>query len=87
MTEMQLQYKPDFERARERWDALWDHEIIDRPCTCVTAAKVENPSGYSRIIEVSADFTPFNSGCPHHVHHQGNEKDKALIRPQMWQSN
>jgi hypothetical protein len=34
---MELQYKPDFERARTYWRAFWEGEIIDRPCVAVTA--------------------------------------------------
>lgn len=34
---MQLQYKPDLDRARLYWRAFWEHQIIDRPVVCVTA--------------------------------------------------
>ena len=25
-------YKEDIKEAKERWNAWWDHELIDRPC-------------------------------------------------------
>jgi hypothetical protein len=31
--------KPDFEEARRRWQAFWNHEIIDRPCIVIRAPK------------------------------------------------
>jgi hypothetical protein len=55
MTE-QLEYKPDFERARRSWDALWNHDIVDRPCTLVTAARVPTPSHLPRFLPVDGDF-------------------------------
>jgi 5-methyltetrahydrofolate--homocysteine methyltransferase len=33
---VQLQGKPDLDGVRERWRALYEHEIIDRPVTCIT---------------------------------------------------
>ena len=30
-----LKYKPDFVIAQDRWDAFWNKQIIDRPCTCI----------------------------------------------------
>jgi len=52
----QLEFKPDFERARRSWDALWNHEIIDRPCTLVTAAREHATPLYPRIVAVDGDF-------------------------------
>ncbi len=43
-------YKSDFERARTYWDALWNHDIIDRPCTLVTAVKVPNAPEYPSMV-------------------------------------
>lgn len=63
MTESLLQYKPDFDRARGCWDALWNHEIIDRPCTMLTVARTPDASGYSRIIAVDDDFAGVLSEC------------------------
>ena len=63
MTENQLLYKPDFERAREYWDALWKHEIVDRPCTMITAAKTATPSYYSRLVAVDEDFAAVLTEC------------------------
>lgn len=34
-----LQLKPDFDAARQRWLAFWQHEIIDRPCCLVRAPR------------------------------------------------
>jgi len=36
---MPLAYKPDFEEARERWDAFWRMEIVDRPVLSITSPK------------------------------------------------
>ena len=36
---MDLAYKPDFEEARQRWDAFWEGEIIGRPCAAIRAPK------------------------------------------------
>ena len=32
-------YKPDLSETRRYLDAFWAHEVIDRPCMCVTAPK------------------------------------------------
>ena len=32
-----LAFKPDFADAQHRWDAMWRHEIVDRPVICITA--------------------------------------------------
>jgi len=34
-----LEFKPDFEDAQRRWDAMWNLEIIDRPVISITAPK------------------------------------------------
>lgn len=56
MSEDRLQYKPDFARAQTYWDALWNHEILDRPCTMVTAVATPVPSDYKRLVAVDEDF-------------------------------
>jgi len=63
MTEKQLQHKPDFERAQRYWDALWSHEIMDRPCTMVTAARTPSPSDYTRLLAVDDDFATVLTEC------------------------
>ena len=63
MTGTQLQYKPDFERAQGSWDALWNHEIIDRPCALVTAPSIPNAAGYPRLVAVDDDFTRVLKEC------------------------
>lgn len=52
-----LEYKPDFQRAAEYWDALWHHEIIDRPCTLVTAPLTDSPINAPRLVAVDDDFS------------------------------
>lgn len=32
-----LELKPDFAEARKRWEAFWNHELLDRPCCVVRA--------------------------------------------------
>lgn len=36
-TVLQLELKPDFAEAQRRWEAFWNHEIIDRPCCVIRA--------------------------------------------------
>lgn len=36
---MEPRFKPDLEEARNRWTAVWNMEIIGRPCVAVTAPK------------------------------------------------
>ena len=48
-----MKYKPDWEDARKRLTALWNHEIIDRPCIAVTA-----PNGRS-VARPPAPATPW----------------------------
>ena len=36
---MELEHKPDFDRAVTYWEAFWSGEIIDRPCVAITAPK------------------------------------------------
>jgi hypothetical protein len=38
---MELEYKPDLDRAKTYWNAFWNREIIDRPCAYVIAPKDE----------------------------------------------
>lgn len=41
---MELKYKPDFEAVQNRWDALYAHELIDRPVTTIIVPKnLANP--------------------------------------------
>lgn len=63
MDKKQLQYKPDFERAQRSWDALWNHEIIDRPCTLIRAEQSTNAQNYPRIVGVDDDFKKVLAGC------------------------
>ena len=58
-----LTHKPDFGQARLRWDALWNHEIVDRPCTLVTAASTPDASDYTRLLAVDGDFTKALDEC------------------------
>ena len=39
-----LEYKPDWEQARERIMAWWEREILDRVVVQVTAPKPEKPA-------------------------------------------
>jgi hypothetical protein len=56
MTDIQLEFKPDFDRARYYWDAFWRHELIDRPCT-VIIAEGPDPQVMAPVLQaVDADF-------------------------------
>jgi len=59
----QLEYKPDFERARSAWDALWNHEIVNRPCTLVTAARVPSAAHNPKLLSVDGDFEKSVRDC------------------------
>jgi hypothetical protein len=59
----QLEYKSDFERARQSWDALWNHDIVDRPCTLVTAVRRSPPAHLPRLLPVDGDFEKAVSDC------------------------
>jgi len=52
---VELEYKPDFEEARRRWEALWARELIDRPVTKIIvprdSARPVDPPGY--LMEVA----------------------------------
>ncbi|MAE62651.1 MAG: hypothetical protein CMJ18_00135 [Phycisphaeraceae bacterium] len=52
-----LQHKPDLNRARRYWDALWQHQVIDRPCTLVTAARTPRATRYARLVALDDDFS------------------------------
>ena len=54
--ETTLKYKPDFERAREYWDAFWAHEIIDRPAAIVRVDKEMRQHYVSSVQPVMGDF-------------------------------
>lgn len=55
---MELEHKPDFERAKTYWNALWNGAIIDRPCVSVTAPKQENQS-----VERPPYMAGYKDGC------------------------
>jgi len=39
---MDIKYRPDLDLVKQRWDAFWRGEIIDRPCVSITAPKYES---------------------------------------------
>ena len=55
---MELSFKPNLDEALERWRALWNQEIIGRPCVAVTAPKegVERVPGPQMQIHPDTDF-------------------------------
>lgn len=55
---LELEFKPDFERAREYWSAFWKHELIDRPACCVEVCG-EDVQGFRGIQGVDADFDEY----------------------------
>ena len=40
---MELEYKPDFEKARKRMEAFWNGEILDRPLINITSPNGKKP--------------------------------------------
>lgn len=55
-----LEFKPDFEEAKQRWLAFWDQELIDRPCCCIRAPRegVEPVAGPPYMAGAREDFGP-----------------------------
>ncbi|TFG72896.1 MAG: hypothetical protein E4H27_01775 [Anaerolineales bacterium] len=47
-----MKYKPDWIKAKERLTALWNHEVLDRPCIAVTS-----PNGNS-VVSPPEPSTP-----------------------------
>jgi len=37
------EFKPDFEEAKQRWLAFWEHDLIDRPCCIIHSPKEGAP--------------------------------------------
>lgn len=60
MAETSLLYKPDFERAQQAWDALWNHELFEhRPCTRIVTRRAEknNAVALPNIVPADSDFS------------------------------
>lgn len=57
---MELEFKPDFEEAKQHWLAFWEQELLDRPCTVVRAPKrgVEPIPGPRYLAGAHGDFGP-----------------------------
>ncbi len=53
---MDLLYKKDFEIAQKYWDAFWQHEMIDRPCTSIFAKKAPSAPAAPYVCGVNDDF-------------------------------
>lgn len=55
-----LKLKPDFEAAKQRWLAFWEHEIIDRPCCVIRAPKEggRRPPGPKYMAGAREEFGP-----------------------------
>lgn len=51
-----LSYKPDFNEAKRYWDAFWNHELIDRPCTVIMAKKQKDVVEPLRLQPWDWDF-------------------------------
>ena len=51
-----LKYKPDFHRAQKYWEAFWNNEIIDRPCTLIWADDSERPVDNVHTVPIRSDF-------------------------------
>lgn len=56
-----LKHKPDFVEAARRWDALWQHELLDRPCTVLVADTSTAPKPNRRVCAADGDFAAFMS--------------------------
>jgi 5-methyltetrahydrofolate--homocysteine methyltransferase len=51
-----LKYKPDFKEARKYWEAFWNNEIIDRPCTLIWADASDSPVDNVHTVLVGSDY-------------------------------
>jgi len=56
VSELKLQYKSDFSCAQHYWDAFWNRQIIDRPCTVIWAQKNNYDYPPAVIQSTQADF-------------------------------
>ena len=36
---MELKTKPDLDEVKQRWNAFWEDEVLERPMVCAMAAK------------------------------------------------
>ena len=70
---MDLLYKPDWEKVKERYKAWWNHEIVDRCCISVTAPKggvlKGNPPTRNNIEDLWTDFSYFHEINEYHHKH------------------
>jgi hypothetical protein len=57
---MTLEFKPDFDDAKQHWLAFWEQEIIDRPCCVIRAPKegVTPVGGPGYLAGAREDFGP-----------------------------
>jgi len=55
-----LEFKPDFEEAKQRWLAFWNQEIIDRPCCVIRAPRegARSVPGPRYLAGAREDFGP-----------------------------
>jgi len=58
-----LAHKPDFEQAQHAWDALWNHEILGRPCTRIVAPCRPDAPACPNIVPVDTDFNAVIRGA------------------------
>ena len=45
-----MRYKEDWEKAKARFEAFWNHEIVDRCCISVTSCDWAKVGDVNRIV-------------------------------------
>jgi len=63
--EPRLEFKPDFDEARQRWEAFWHHEIIERPCCVIRAPLYDD--------RPAAPWPPYMAGAREDLHEVANQ--------------
>jgi hypothetical protein len=46
---MELKTKPDFDEVKQRWNAFWNDEVLDRPMVCAMAPK----DGGRKLVDIN----------------------------------
>lgn len=50
-----MYFKPDWEESKKRWEAWWEHELVDRVVVAVTAPR-DNPLPHEPVPDIGEDW-------------------------------
>ncbi len=51
-----MYFKPDWKESERRWEAWWEHELLDRALVAVTAPR-DNPLPHAPVPDIGTDWT------------------------------